>query len=289
MWFYYALLAAVISGISVSFNKKVLNRGVHSSVVSLFLFLFCTIGGLILLTIDGNWKINLPFLIASFISAVFFSVSKTLQLNIFRHNNLSDIYPLASLSPLTLYLISLFTLQEDIKITGTIGIFIMVVGVYLINFKSGNNDMLHPIKNLLKNKFALIYAFAIIISNISAIAEKYALNNSGDSGVYQLAFWENLFLTMIIGSYVLKTNKDWVKEIKSNLLNLCVAGSLFLVLYLLVISGFKEGPVSLVSAVKKFEVIIVLLISYLFFKERPSKHVYLGSVLMILAVIFIRS
>jgi uncharacterized membrane protein len=53
-------------------------------------------------------------------------------------------------------------------------------------------------------------------------------------------------------------------------------------------SGLKDGPVALVSAIKKLEVLFVLGISYFVFKERPSKYVYIGVILMLISVILIK-
>ena len=288
MWFWYALSAAIISGISVTFNKKVLNRGVHSSVVSFFIFIFGTLVGLAQLTINNTGEVDSMFFVATAISAVVFAIAKTLQLNIFSKNNLSEIYPLGSLSPLILYIIGLITLNETIKVTALTGLFIMISGVYLINYKSENKDLLHPIKHLFRHKSSILYLLAIVLSAISAISEKVAINHTIGSNIFYLAFYENLFLMILTGSYVIKTNKLWVSEIKNNLKNLIIAGSLYALLYYLVLSGFKDGPIALVSAIKKLEVLFVLGISYFVFKERPSKYVYIGVILMIIAVVLIK-
>lgn len=288
MWFWYALSAAIISGISVTFNKKVLNRGVHSSVVSFFLFLILTLGSLVFLIKDHSGSIDNIFFIACGVSALVFAVAKTMQLNIFSKNNLSEIYPLGSLSLLILYIIGLITLNESIKVTALIGLFIMISGVYLINYKSANKDLLHPIKHLFRHNSSILYIIAIILSAVSAISEKVAINHTIGSNIFYLAFYENLFLMILTGSYVIKTNKLWVSEIKKNLKNLIIAGSLYALLYYLVLSGFKDGPIALVSAIKKLEVLFVLGISYFVFKERPSKYVYIGVVLMLIAVLLIK-
>ena len=288
MWFWYAFAAALISGVSVVFNKRILNRGVHSSVVSFFLFFSCTIGGLFFLIQNGTKGADYIFFIAAGASALVFSVGKTLQLNIFKQNNLSEIYPLASLSPLILYLLGLITLNESIKITALTGLVLMIAGVYLVNYKSENKDLLHPLKHLFKHRSSLLYIFAMVLSSISAIAEKVAINHMIDDSIFYLAFWENFFLSFLMGTYVIKTNKNWLNEIKTHIVSLIIAGLLFTTLYFLVLTGFKEGPVALVSAIKKLEVLVVLLLSNIFFMERPSRYVYIGAFLMLIAVALIK-
>ncbi len=289
MWFWYALSAALVSGVSVILNKKVLNKGVHSSVVSFSLFFFSTIIALIFLIANQSGILNhQTFFIATGIAAITIAIGKTLQLNIFKQNNLSEIYPLSSFSPLILYILGLFTLNETIKTTATLGLFIMVAGVYLVNYRSDNKDFLHPIKHIFRHKFSLLYLFALFLSSIASISEKIAINNTLNNNIFYLAFWENIFLTSLIGAYVLKTNKNWLIEVKDNLSSLILTGLIFTLIYFLSMSGFKDGPVALFSTIKKLEVLVVLVLSNIFFHERPSKYVYIGAFLMLIAVVLIK-
>jgi drug/metabolite transporter (DMT)-like permease len=288
MWFWWALGSAFVSGISVTFNKRVLNRGVHSSVVSFSLFAIITIVSFPLLILSSNSKVDSTFFIAAFVSAFVFAIAKTMALKISKENNLSDFYPLAATSPVTLYLMSVLFLSEHVKLAGLFGIFLMATGVYILNFSRDNKSLLYPFKHFLSNRYSLMFMGVILLSNISAVSEKIAINHTSSQNIYYLAFWENLFLTLLIGTYVSKTNKNWVKEIKLHFTNLLIAGFLFAALYFLVMAGFKDGPISLVSAIKKLEVLFVLIISYIFFKERPGKKIYFATFIMLIAVYLIR-
>lgn len=288
MWFWFSLGGALVSGISVTFNKRILNRGVHSSLVSLVLFVSITLFSIPLLFLNYDAKVDSSFFAACIVSALVFSVAKTIQLNIFKSNNLSDIYPLASIAPVTLYLLSVLFLSEHVQVTGVVGILVMAAGVYILNFKRGNKNLLHPLTHFFTNKYSMMYLGGILLANISAIAEKIAIKHTFPQNVFYLAFWENLFLSIIIGAYVIKTNKSWLKEIKTHFVNLIIAGFIFSTLYILVISGFKDGPISLVSAIKKLEVLVVLIISYLFFNDKPTKRVYIATLIMLAAVLLIK-
>lgn len=288
MWFWWALASALISGISVTFNKRVLNRGVHTSVVSLALFAILTLVSLPLLILNSNASVDHTFYLTAFVSAFVFAIAKTMALKIYKENNLSDIYPLAATAPVTLYVMSTLFLSEHVKVTGVLGIIFMAIGVYVLNFKSDNKNILHPFKHLFENKYSLMFIGGILLSNVSSVSEKIALIHTVPQNIFYLAFWENLFLTILISCYVVKTNKDWFKEVKSHALNLFIAGLLFSSLYFLVLNGFKDGPISLVSAIKKLEVLVVLVISYLFFKERTTRKVYIATFIMLVAVLLIK-
>lgn len=288
MWFWWALASAFVSGISVTFNKRVLNRGVHSSVVAFAIFAIVTILSFPMFITSGNPEVDTTFFFAATISAIVFSISKTIGLNIFKNNNLSDVYPLASIAPVTLYALSVLFLEENVRPMSLLGIVLMAIGVYLLNFKRENKNIFHPFFHFFQNKYSIMFLGAILLSNISAIAEKIALNHTAGQSVAPLAFWENLFLTVITGVYVIKSNKNWLKEIKDHFGNLLIAGVLFSLVYFLFMFGFKEGPISLVSAIKKVEVLVVLGISYVLFGERPTKKIYIASIIMLISVLLIK-
>lgn len=288
MWFWLALTSALVSGVSVTFNKRVLNRGVHSSVVAFAIFTVVTLITFPLMLLNKKAETDSVFFMAAVGSALVFSVAKIIGLNIFKHNNLTDVYPLAAMAPVTLYIMSVIFLSENIKQTAVFGIILMAAGVYILNFSRSNKNYFHPIINFFKNRYSILYLCAIILSNISAVFEKIAMLHTEGNSVYPLAFWENLFLSAITGAYVVKTNKSWFTEIKNHISGLTIAGVLFAILYLVVIFGFRDGPVALISAIKKLEVLVVIIISYIFFKERPSKKIYIASFLMLLAVLLIK-
>ena len=183
---------------------------------------------------------------------------------------------------------SVLFLSEYVKPTGILGILFMATGVYILNFSGSNKNPFHPFLHFFRNKYSAMFLAAILLSNVSAVSEKLAIQHTPNLNVFPLAFWENFFLVGITGAYVLKTNKNWLREIKDHWLNLLIAGVIFSSLYFLVIFGLQTGPVSLVSAIKKLEVLVVLVISYLFFGDRPSFKIYVATFIMLLAVFLIK-
>src|SRR3990167_2903843 len=166
MWFWYALGSAVASAISVTYNKNLLGGNVRASTLSWFLFVFSIPIILILSLRLGFPDVNTFFILAILAAGIAFSAAKTLQLHLFKHNALSEVYSLQSISPLTLYILGLVFLSEEIKATALTGIIVMTLGIYLIKFERGNRNIFHPIISLLKSRVAILYFVVILLSNL---------------------------------------------------------------------------------------------------------------------------
>ncbi len=289
MWFWYALGSAVASAISVIYNKKLLAGNVRASTLSWFLFVFSIPIILILSLRLGFPDVNTFFIMAILAAGFAFSSAKTLQLHLFKHNALSEVYSLQSISPLTLYFFGLLFLSEEIKGTALLGIVVMSAGIYLLKFERGNRNILHPIIALLKTRSALLYFVVIILSNITAVSEKFALRNmSSTNNPLYVTLWETVMIAFFTSIFMIKRNPGWAKEVKENFWRLSLAGFMYFFVAAFVIWGFREGPVALVASIKKLEVLLVMILSYVFFKERPSRYVYLGIILALVATVLIR-
>ncbi len=79
MWFWFAILSALVSAVSIILNKRAL-KNINASLVSWSLFAF-SIPFLVYPALKDGWpKFNMTFLLATFISAVMFAYAKTLSL-----------------------------------------------------------------------------------------------------------------------------------------------------------------------------------------------------------------
>ena len=49
-----------------------------------------------------------------------------------------------------------------------------------------------------------------------------------------------------------------------------------------------DGPVALVIGVKRLQIFFMLLMGYLFFKDKTTKHIWVATFIMVLGVLMIR-
>lgn len=288
MWFWYALLSALVSAISVILNKKALNK-INASLVSWALFAF-SIPFLIYPAFKDGWpKLNSVFWIAITASVVMFAYAKTLALKSLKGSLISDVVPLAFFSVLFSYLFGLIFLSESLRLIPIIGIVFIVTGGYLLKVEEAKEDILKPFKLLLINKESRAYLLAMIIMPLTSIFDKFGLKNIQPVNQSFLLLLENFMTMILIGFYMTKKDKKWMTDLKNNFWSLCLNGVVYTVLALLFLYGITTGAVALVSGVKKLEVFFVLIFAWFLFGDKPRKSVWFGSLIMLLGVILIKT
>ena len=284
MWFWYAILSAVISAFSVILNKLILKK-VNTLLLTWSLFAL-PLPLLFLLSFkDVIPKINNLFFLGITGSSLSFVFSKTITLNSIKNNLLSKIYPLVSFSTFFTYIFGLILLSESIKLTAVIGLLIIILGGYILNAENARENILKPFKMLFLEKSSYVFLFAMILSSATSIFDKIGLTNVNPSNPTFVLFSENAFMTVLLTGYLTHKDKNWVNEIKNNFWFLFLASLIYMTLVLVAFLGFISGPVALVIGVKKVEILFVIILSFLVFKDKPDKHSVIAAVCMLCGVI----
>lgn len=128
------------------------------------------------------------------------------------------------------------------------------------------------------------------MSSLTAILDKSAIGSTVPSSPIFTMLTEQIVMSVFLGAYMLqKEGETWLKEIKFNFWLLALNGIIFLAQGLLVFYAYNfGGPVALVVRVRRLQLFLMLLMGYLFFKDKPTKHVWVATAIMILGVLLIK-
>ena len=287
MWFWFAILSAVFSAVSIILNKKALNN-INASLVSWSLFAF-SIPFLIIPTIkEGIPEINNYFWLATIGSIVSFAFAKTLALKSLKGGLISEVIPIAFFSVLFQYVFGLMFFSEVIKLLPFLGLLMIIIGGYFLKVEEAKEDFLKPFKLLFTNKNAFMYLLAMILITITSIFDKTAIINMEPKNQSFYLLLGNIITTILIGIYLTKKDKNWTSELKKHFWILTMGAIAYTGVSLSYLYGITTGSLALVSGVKKFEVFFVLIISWLLFGDKPKRGVWIGSLIMLLGVILIK-
>ena len=287
MWFWYALSSAVVGAVVMILSKIALKK-VSASLLSWSLFAL-PLPFLALLSLSSRPQCIRPaFFTGTFLSAVVFVFSKTLSNHSIKNNQLSKIMPLNNLGALFTYFFGLLLISETVKPLSLLGIFVTVFGTYLLNVETAREGLLQPLKILIKDRGSLIFIAAVVLASLSGIFDKIGLKGVDPENPALALLSENLFMTVFLTFYLIRTEKGWVEELKKNFGSLLLISLIYTLSSYLVFSGFLGGAVALVSTVKRLQVFFVLLLGYLFLKDKPPKHAWLATTVMIAGVLLIK-
>ncbi len=288
MWFWLSLLSAVLGAADIIISKYtlkkvspvVLNWAANSLMIPFIL---------VIVLRSGIPAFNLTFWIAVTGSSLAWVVGKSM-FNVGLKNHLtSQIIPLTSFSGIFTYVLALLFLNEHLRLLSVAGLFLVVIGSYILNADQAKEDLLKPFKLILKNKNSVLFLLALVITSFTAILDKTGLLNISPVSVLFVLLIEDILETIMLTSYLMVKEKTWIKEVKENYKLLFVNSlMLFLIGYVIFLAYTIQGPVALVLGIKRLQIFFILMFGYLFLNDKPTKHTWIATAVMIVGTILIK-
>ena len=288
MWFYTALLTSVVSAGAVIISKKLI-KDVSASVLTWATLVLATPIIFIFAFRDGLPQLNYLFYLGVLGSVFFYIISQVVGFKALRIADLSAIYPLISLGPIFSLLIALLPpLSERPSLLATEGVFVTLVGVYILNATKSKEGLLEPIKSLFKNKASLLMIASVLTNGVVIVFDKLAINNTLPQNTTFTLFIENLMVIFGLLPVLYVRNKNFHRQITGNIKLFLLLGLINAVSTMLGFSAIGGGNVGLVATIFKTQVLFVLLFSYIAFKDKPKLETLIGSLVMITGVVLIK-
>lgn len=181
--------------------------------------------------------------------------------------DLSKVIPFLALTPIFTIFSSLLLNREFPSSLGFIGIVLIVVGVYLLNFNSRNKGVLEPFVNIARSEGSLLVLIVSIIWGFTAALDKTAVINS--SPIFY-ATSAAAATALVLTPFVIFANKKEIKYIfGSKRVNLFLLIGLFDGAMLISqMSAVNITLAAYVIAIKRFSIVLSAILAYLFFKEK---------------------
>lgn len=287
MWFLLCISSAVLGAFANIINKKTLGKvDVQVFTWSLFALSLPFLGYLAFK--NGVTTVNHFFFLGISASAIAFVFAKTITNEAIKQSILSKLLPLSSLSVLFTYVIGLLFLSEKISAYGVWGLVFIVWGVYVLNADGAKEDLLKPVKTLFSNKLYLLFILATFLISIESLSIKVAMNNTTPLNVPLTMFGEQSLMTLFLTVYLVRTKKGWMGEVRKNFWKLFLNSLLYFVISLMVFMAMSGAAVALVQGVQRLQLLFTLLLGIVFLNDRPTKHTWIASLLIITGVILIK-
>lgn len=282
-WLILGIFTAFFEAVKDVFGKQNLKKS-DEYVVAWSLSFFSVIFLIPWVIYTGIPTLNAQFWISLLIGGSINAVATLLYIKAIKLSDLSLTVPLVALTPLFMLLTSPLIVGEYPKFFDYIGIFLIVIGSYLLNIKEKSQGYLAPFKALLSEpgpKFMLIVAF---LWSITSNFDKIGVKNSSP------IFWLfSLFGTMsilLLPILLHKTPNPGTKILKQ-LPMLATMGFFNAIGVLCQMQALTLTLVVQVIAIKRTSVLMGVLFGHFIFKEKDIQQRLLGAGIMIVGVFFI--
>ncbi len=188
-WFVFGFISTFFIGIHLVASKKVL---IFEKPLE-FLTVLATAQFFILFPIIP--LVKMPGLEALFLiifQSIILTVGLILQLSVLKKLPISTVAPLNNLMPLFLFSYAFFILDEALTDDKLLGLVILVIGAYLVEFSI--KDVFTPLKKMFTSKLEQSLIISIMILAAVAMMDKLIL--SYGVSVLSLLFFSQLFLAI---------------------------------------------------------------------------------------------
>ncbi len=171
--------------------------------------------------------------------------------------------------------IGVLFLKEPFGIFNLIGLSLVILGLFMVNFRKGGTDNVK-----LKYTYALVVLVYCMLNAVSAAMDKVLMQYMSSA---QLQFWFMFFSTAIYGVIVIaKKEKVSLKTLKTNYW-IPAMGILLLIgdRFLFEANGHPNSRVTLITLIIQVSVIITIIIGRIAFKEKNVLYKILCSCVII--------
>ncbi|MFH0943523.1 MAG: EamA family transporter [Candidatus Beckwithbacteria bacterium] len=288
MWFWWTILAAGFSAAVTILIKHSL-KNTSASVVSLAMF---SLNTPLILWLAFNQGFNIQvkpwFFWGALCSSIIFSLAIIFRLSATKKLDLSKLTPLTCFNPFFAYILALIFLRERIQLTGLTGLGLITIGAYILNMEPGKNNLFKPFKLLFTEKSSQLFMVSIGLTSVANVLDKISIINTAPLNPALTLLIENIMISALIFGFLQLKKPRWQVEFKTNFWLLLLISIIYALNCFLVMKSFTIGPVALISGVKQLQIFFILILSWLFFKDRPSRQTWLATGLMATGVVLIK-
>lgn len=125
-----------------------------------------------------------------------------------KHMEISEFAPLMNLSPLILFIPSIFFLQEKLTLVNTVGVLMIVFGAYAVELGDGWKT---PLKRVLKNKYIHLLFLAFIFNALSATMDKFILVKQINVDTFFIYNRFFIALLLLLAYFIFRNKKEGIR------------------------------------------------------------------------------
>ena len=212
-----------------------------------------------------------------------------LYLKSLKYGDISKTVPLLSITPIFTLGIAMLWLREFPKMSGILGIILIIAGTYFINFEHFRGDRVFaPFHQLFKNRASRLMLLVAAAYGLGSVTDKFIINHSNIlTRIALFSYFALVFNTVYLAArdrrlFIAKT-KDSFRLWKTVLL---LDVFYFLTLYFQM-TGLSLTYTSYVIALKRTSAVFSVILAYFIFNERRHFRAALAATVLMMAGVFL--
>lgn len=283
-WISLSLLAAFFQATTDAFSKKVLKDNCDVYLVGWARWCFAVPFLLPMLFFIHIPALDQIFWLNVFLLVPLEIIALILYIQALKLSPLSLTIPFLSFTPVFLIVTSFLILGEQPDISGLLGILLVTLGGYLLNYHTISRGVLEPLRCITKEKGCLLMMVVAFIYSITSNLGKAAIQHS--SPAFFAVFYLTL-LSLIVTPFVWFKNRGTFLKGLSHLKYFLLIGLSCALMFIFHALAINVVQVFYMISLKRTSTLLSIVFGRLYFKEVHIKERLLGSIIMLAGVLLI--
>ena len=286
MWIFWAILCALLVGCMDLLSKLAL-RSQHEKIVGWARLIFSLpLLGVVLLT-SGLPPLSPQFWFISIGMIPLELTAFLLYLRAIRLSPLSLTVPFLALTPVFTIVTSRIILREKVSSMGTLGIFSIVLGIYLLHATDPKEGVLAPLRAVFKERGSRLMIGSAFLYSITSNFGKWAIQLS--SPIAFAFFYQMIDTIALFGLAQAKAGgiQPLTKALTRQLPLYMALGTVAALSSFVHCIGIAQAPVPYFIAIKRTSLLVAVLFGGFVLKEEQLTQRLFGTALMVAGVTLI--
>ena len=284
-WFVFAVCGAFLDATYYMSIKKILsNNAINRYALASGVFLSAFIVLFLISLLKGIPEIGSFFYSPVVLTGVLNFVAVILYFKALQITDLSLSVPMLSFTPIFLIFISFIMLNEAPSFFGVVGIFLIVMGSYILNTSGNSRKLLDPVKRMIRTKgifFMLVVAF---LYSLSSNFDKLVVKNSDSFFGHAIVF---LFIGSLMTGFSLVKRVNFRLEFGKYFHKFFLTGLILASVAVSINIAYTMQIVPYVISLKRLNILFSVIYGGLIFKEKHMSIRVVGTLIMLVGVFFI--
>jgi uncharacterized membrane protein len=286
MWILFAGLSALADSLRNLFSKREVSKR-DPIIVALATFAYALPLYTVLVFFKGVPHLGSNYWWALLVHVVADFVTYIMLTNALKSSPISLVVPLLSFTSLVALVTAPFMVGDYPTATGVVGVVIILVGTYLLNFTSTQKDFLAPLRALWQEKGSRLALLVACIWGFTNNFAKIAVENSNP--MFHLLLQSALICVLYLGLLAIKGKLQLLGSLKNKPFNLALVGVAagLAVLFELIAYNLPGGLIAYVVSLKRLSLLLSVVYGVVLFKEKQARGRILATAIMLIGVVLI--
>jgi drug/metabolite transporter (DMT)-like permease len=281
IWVAFAILTAFFESLKDVFSKRSLQR-LDAYLVAWAANVFAIVILIPILLAIGIPPIQPPFWLALAVGGSLNVISFTLYIKAIQIADLSLTVPLVTLTPLFMLITSPLIVRESATVADAIGVFLIVIGSYVLNLRQRNQGYFAPLRAIWQNQGSRLMFTVAFLWSITSNFDKIGVVNSSP------IFWSTaLYGFLAVGMFPLVwlRSRSKLPLLLTNYRELATIGFFHALGISFQMAAVAHTLVTQVIAIKRTSALMSVLFGHLVFSEQGLRERLAGAAIMVCGVV----